>query len=148
MAMSWKAEVGINNVPAYQVSGRPFSSASVIYDQVAAREVKFPYVTRWIQVINKSTSVLRVGYSAAGVVGAKTSGHGNKYYFTVDASGSNGYGKSELYETKVSSLWLYGNVAAAGTCDVVAGLTTIARFRTSGSLGLNFSGSGPVAEGV
>ncbi len=148
MAMSWKVEVGINNVPAYQVSGRPFASASVIYDQVAARVVEFPYVTRWFQVINKSTSVLRIGFSAAGVVGAQTTGAGDKYYLTVDASGSNGYGKSTVYETKISNLWLYGNIATAGTCDVVAGLTTIPRQRTSGSLGPNFSGSGPVAVGV
>ena len=40
---------------------------------------------------------------------------------------------------KVSSLWLYG--ATAGTCDVVAGLTTVPPRRTSGSLGPNFSGS-------
>jgi len=101
--------------------------------------VEFPYVTRWFQVINKSTVPLRVGYSAAGVTSAG-------YYFTVDASGSNGYGKSTVYETKLTNLWLYGG--SAGTCDVVAGLTTIPRQRTSGSLGLNFSGSGPVAVGV
>jgi hypothetical protein len=145
MAMSWKAEVGINNVPAFQVSGRPFASASVDYD-TTARVVEFPYVTRWFQVINKSTVPLRVGYSAAGVTGAKTTGAGDAYYFTVDASGSNGYGKSTVYETKLTNLWLYGG--SAGTCDVVAGLTTIPRQRTSGSLGLNFSGSGPVAVGV
>ncbi len=138
MAMSWKAEVGINNVPAFQVSGRPFASASVDYD-TTARVVEFPYVTRWFQVINKSTVPLRVGYSAAGVTSAG-------YYFTVDASGSNGYGKSTVYETKLTNLWLYGG--SAGLCDVVAGLTTIPRQRTSGSLGLNFSGSGPVAVGV
>ena len=136
--MSWKAEVGINNVPAFQVSGRPFASASVDYD-TTARVVEFPYVTRWFQVINKSTVPLRVGYSAAGVTSAG-------YYFTVDASGSNGYGKSTVYETKLTNLWLYGG--SAGLCDVVAGLTTIPRQRTSGSLGLNFSGSGPVAVGV
>ena len=145
MAMSWKAEVGINNVPAFQVSGRPFASASIDYD-TTARVVEFPYVTRWFQVINKNDVPLRVGYSSAGVVGAKTSGHGDAYYFTVDASGSNGYGKSAVYETKLTNLWLYA--ASAGTCDVVAGLTTIPRQRTSGSLGLNFSGSGPVAVGV
>ena len=138
MAMSWKAEVGINHTPAYQVSGRPFASASVKYDN-SARVVEFPYVTRWIQVVNKSTKPLRVGYSAAGVVGAQTTGHGDAYYFTVDASGSNGYGKSETYEVKVASLYLYAG--AAGTCDVIAGLTTIPNRRTSGSLGLNFSGS-------
>ena len=135
---SWRADVGINHTPAYQVSGRPFASASVKYDNTA-RVVEFPYVTRWIQVINKSTKPLRVGYSAAGVVGAKSTGYGDADYLTVDASGSRGYGKSEVYEVKLTNLYLYA--AAAGTCDVVAGLTTIPRQRTSGTLGPNFSGS-------
>jgi hypothetical protein len=135
MAMSWKVEVGINNVPAYQVSGRPFASASIDLTG-SANVVDFPYVTRWFQVINRSSSPMRVGFSQLGVTG----GGGGNYYFTVDASGSNGYGKSEVYEMKVSSLYLYGS-ASPGVCDVVAGLTTIPRQRTSGSLGPNFSGS-------
>lgn len=140
MAMSWKVDVGINNVPAYQVSGRPFASASVITDGTP-RVVEFPYVTRWFQVINKSSKPMSVGFSNNGLRDTPGS-----YYFSVDASGSNGYGKSNVYEMKVSNLWVSSSVA--GTCDVVAGLTTIPRQRTSGSLGLNFSGSGPVAVGV
>lgn len=145
MAMTWTTEVGINNVPAFQVSGRPFASASVVYD-TTARVVDFPYVTRWFQVFNRGASDLRVGFSSAGVTAAKTTAPGDKYYLTVPPSSSAGFGKSDIYEMKISNVWLYG--LTAGTCDVVAGLTTIPRQRTSGSLGLNFSGSGPVAEGV
>jgi hypothetical protein len=134
MAISWKAEVGINHTPAYQVSGRPFASASVIYN-TTARVVYLPYVSRWFQVFNRGASDLRVGFSAFGVEG----GGGGNYYLTVPPSGSGGFGKSDIYEMKVSNIWLYG--ATAGTCDVVAGLTTIPRQRTSGSLGPNFSGS-------
>ena len=134
MAISWKAEVGINHTPAYQVSGRPFASASVIYN-TTARVVYLPYVSRWFQVFNRGASDLRVGFSAFGVEG----GGGGNYYLTVPPSGSGGFGKSDIYEMKVSNIWLY--CATAGTCDVVAGLTTIPRQRTSGSLGPNFSGS-------
>ena len=130
----WKMEVGINNVPAYQVSGRPFASASVNYD-TTARVVYLPYVSRWFQVFNRGASDLRVGFSAYGVAG----GGGGNYYLTVPPSGSGGFGKSDIYEMKVANVWLYG--ATAGTCDVVAGLTTIPRQRTSGTLGPNFSGS-------
>jgi hypothetical protein len=133
MAMSWKAEVGINHTPAYQVSGRPFASASVDYD-TTARVVYLPYVSRWFQVFNRGITDLRVGFSALGVAGTNYN-----YYLTVPPSGSGGFGKSDIYEMKVSNIWLYG--AQAGTCDVVAGLTTIPRQRTSGSLGPNFSGS-------
>ena len=144
MAMSWKAEVGINNVPAFQVSGRPFASASVIYD-TTARVVEFPYVTRWWQVVNRTGTLLRVGFSEAGVKALGTTPV-DAYYLTVPPSSSTGYDKTDIYEMKVSNLWVLGVVA--GSCDVVAGLTTIPRQRTSGSLGLNFSGSGPVAVGV
>ena len=130
---SWQAEVGLNHVPAYQTSGRPFASASVVYDD-APRVVHLPYVTRWWQIHNRGASDLRVGFSAHGLTGSS----GN-YYFIVPPSGSTGFGKSDIYEMKVSSLWLYG--ATAGTCDVVAGLTTIPTQRTSGSSGPNFSGS-------
>ena len=34
---SWQAEVGLNHVPAYQTSGRPFASASVVYDDALAQ---------------------------------------------------------------------------------------------------------------
>lgn len=135
MAMSWQAEVGINHTPAYQVSGRPFASASVKYDNAStAQVVSFPYVTRWWQIHNRGVSDLRVGFSALGVAGTNYN-----YYLTVPPSSSAGFGKSDMYEMKVSQLWLYG--ATAGTCDVVAGLTTVPPRRTSGSLGKNFSGS-------
>jgi len=138
---SWKAEVGINHVPAYQASGRPFASASVIYD-TTARVVPLPYVSRWFQIINRGESALRVGFSAHGVAGIAGTGGDENLYFQVEASGSTGYGKSEIYEMKVSEIWLYG--ATAGTCDVVSGLTTIPSQRTNTSDGTSWSGSAGV----
>ena len=138
---SWKTDVGINHVPAYQASGRPFASASVIYDTNPA-SVLLPYVSRWFQVINRGPSALRVGFSAHGVAGIAGPGGADNLYFQVNASGSAGYGKSELYEMKVSEIWLYG--ATAGTCDVVAGLTTIPSQRTNTSDGTSWSGSAGV----
>ena len=69
MAITWATDVGINHTPAYQVSGRPFATASVIYN-ANVTTVEFPYVTRWFQVINKGESTVRIGFSAAGVAGA------------------------------------------------------------------------------
>jgi hypothetical protein len=48
---SWKAEVGLNHVGAYQVSGQPYASGNL--DCGNAKQVEFPYVTRWLQVIKK-----------------------------------------------------------------------------------------------
>ena len=128
-------QVGINNVGSYQVSGRPFASGSV--EALSEVEVKFPYVTRWVQVINKAGTPLKVAFSHEGLNAAGTGSE--SFYYTVDASGSNGYGKSEVYEMKVSSLWFVKSGSADGSnvFNVVAGLTTIDPRRTD----KNFTGS-------
>lgn len=127
---SYQANVGLNHTPAYQVSGQPFATASV--DASTAVSITFPYVTRWFQVINTSATPLRVGFSQAGVEGTN--------YFSVDASGSSGNGKSEVYELKVSQVWLSGSA----TADVVAGLTSIPSSRTTTDSGPSWSGSSGV----
>ena len=47
---SYQASVGLNHAPAYQVSGQPFASGSI--NATTATKVSFPYVTRWIYVVN------------------------------------------------------------------------------------------------
>ena len=55
---SWQMEVGLNHVPAYQVSGQPFASGSINAIATAtATKISFPYVTRWIYVTNNSASL-------------------------------------------------------------------------------------------
>ncbi len=154
----WTAQVGINHAPAYQVSGRPYASGDV--DASDAVAVNFPYVTRWVKIINKNAFPMRVGFSEKGVSGSVSSDVDGptKAYFTIPASGSMGsgllgrYGESEVLEMKVSQIWLWpgaGKNASAGV-DVVAGLTTIPCNRTnmdpsSGSdVKVNWSGSNGV----
>ena len=58
---SWKMRVGINHVPAFQTSGRPFASGGI--DANADQQVvNFPYVTRWIQVVNDGSGSVKVGF--------------------------------------------------------------------------------------
>jgi len=129
--MRWPAEVGINHVGAYQVSGRPYASASI--NAVNAHIIEFPFVTRWVTLINKSGNTARVGFSELGVSGSN--------YFTLEASSSNtGYGTMPPMEMKISNLWLYSPVKVTDI-DVVAGLTSINRNKTSGSTGPSWSGS-------
>jgi len=130
----WTAEVGINHAPAYQVSGRPYANADI--DPKFATEVSFPYVTRWVKIINKTAFPMRVGFSENGVsgsVGSDVDGP-TKAYFTIDASGSTrGYGVSDRLEMKVSELWLWDGAGAdcSAGVDIVAGLTTIPSNRTN-----------------
>ena len=133
---SWEMEVGLNNVPSYQVSGRPFASGSINCNTGStnkpAQVVDFPYVTRWVTIINKDTVFpLKVGFSKAGV-------DGNHYFTIPKHAGSPGHvGHTAALELKVSEIWISGS----RDCDVVAGLTTIPSIRTSGSAGPSWSGS-------
>lgn len=120
----WKLKPGLNSVGSYQVSGIPYVTGSVRCK--AAKRVPFPSVTKWFQIINKSSVPVKVGFSRAGLNGTP-----NNFHFWVEASGSGagshsgpGYGKSEIYDLKVGELWLYtGN--ASQDVDVIAGLTSI-----------------------
>ena len=133
--ISWKAEVGVNHTPAYQVSGRPFATGSI--NATTATKVEFPFVTRWIYVVNNGTSDLSVGFSEAGVDGTN--------FFTIPASTTSaGDGlvvfraHHVCWQLKISEVWLSGS----GDVDVCAGLTSISTDKVSMGTGLpSWSGS-------
>jgi hypothetical protein len=132
-AISWKTGVGVNHVGAYQVSGAPFASGNIDASVTDGHEISFPYLTRWVQVVNKGTDDCRVGFSQNGVVAGTN-------YFTVakaDVDANGATGNSVRLELKVASIHLSGSNAI----DVVAGLTNIDGVRVSGSTGPNWSGS-------
>ena len=61
-------------VPSYQVSGKPFvtsSAASEVSSDVI--EVKFPTVTRWLQIRNTGSDKMIFGFSENGVDATETS---------------------------------------------------------------------------
>ena len=126
---SYQAQVGINHVPAYQVSGRPFATGSIDASGGAVK-IEFPYVTRWIYVVNHENAHCRVGYSQNGVLGSN--------YLRIGPQTGNENTQSTIrLEVKVSEVWLSGSSGV----DVMAGLTTIPVSRVSGAIGPSFSGS-------
>ncbi len=131
---SYKADVGLNHVPAYQASGRPWASGSIDAASGYVR-LEFPYVTRWVYVTNHGTGSVKVGFSERGTAGAN--------YFRVHGvtAAGNSAPQSVRLELKVSEIWLHGN---SDEVDVVAGLTTVPAVRTSGSTGPSWSGSAGV----
>tara|TARA_Y100000591_G_scaffold281114_1_gene260717 strand:+ start:140 stop:541 length:402 start_codon:yes stop_codon:yes gene_type:complete len=128
---SFKHEAGLNHVGAYQVSGTPFASGSI--DASSAVKITFPYVTRWVQIVNNDTSnAVKVGFSSIGVQGTN--------YFTIGKGATSVPTSSERLEVKVTELWLYG----ADDVDVVAGLTSINGRMTTTDSGTSWSGSSGV----
>ena len=123
---SWKMEVGLNHAPAYEVSGRPYASGAINAVEVQC-VINFPYVTRWIEVVNDSSASLKVGW------GPNAFAVDNNNYFTIPTGSTSG-----RLELKVNRLYLSGGIHPPGTgmaaaevtmnggTSVVAGLTSIA----------------------
>ena len=133
---SWQTEVGLNYAPAYQPSGKPFCSGAINCSTGStnkpAQVVEFPYVTRWISIINKDdNNYLRVGFSQHGV-------NTNNYFTIPKLDGSPGQlGHTAPLPLKVSEIWISGST----NVDIVAGLTTVPARRTLTATGSSWSGS-------
>ena len=135
--MSKQWNVGVNHMPAYQISGVPFVTSSAA-DEVPQEDelsdpgnktlkITFPYVTKFFQIQNKSASnrVLQVGFSAEGANGniEKTGGVGaadqGPRFFTVGANET-----SSIYNLRTKELF-FSCQGGAGAVTVIAGLTMI-----------------------
>jgi hypothetical protein len=134
-------QAGLSSVGSYQMSGIPFATASLTVPIASATplKVQFPYVTKFVTIINTgsvTTPSIRVGFSALG-----TSGSGTNYF-------SLAYGESYTGEWRIEDLFLISNAALQSSASVVAGLTPIPRgipsLLTNSSLGNNWSGSSGV----
>ncbi len=132
---SYQANVGLNHVPAYQVSGQPFASGSIDGTTGTAVRIQFPYVTRWVQITNHDGSnELTASFSQAGLSG------GNHFKIHEAESSGKASGYSPVLELKVSEMWFTGSA----DFDVVAGLTSIPASRTTTADGTSWSGSAGV----
>ena len=115
MSLNW-ANNNHNYVPAYQMSGIPFQTGSAATNSLttAAVEVKFPYVTRWVQVRNTGNNILRFGFTRHGVDGV--SGR----HFLIVAPNA----KTPVFEVKCTSVFVRSHTNTTGF-DVMAGYTSI-----------------------
>ena len=121
---------GLNNVGSYQVSGIPYASGSIATGRNGSPcLLEFPYVTRWVMIVNNDSTDLKVGFSQHGL------DTGNNY-FTVPAT----VDVTPRLELKVTELYFTGS----GNFDVVCGLTNLPISRVnniSPVAGTNWSGS-------
>ena len=119
---------GVGSVGQYQMSGQPYVSRS----ETALADIEefvFPYVTKFVTVINTMTGAnapIHVGFSANGVDDAN--------YFVLDN------GEAYTGEWRLKSIFIANPTAVTSSYTVVAGLTGI-QSMLSGTEGPNFSGS-------
>ncbi len=105
--------VGLRNVGSYQVSGAPFVSGGINTAITDGVRVAFPYVTRWVKIINETQGLgTHVGFSQRSVVGS-----GKREFFIVQ--GDRG---TEPLELKLTEIWFSGSCTSV---TVLAGLTNI-----------------------
>ena len=121
---------GVGSVGQYQMSAKPFLSASIVVSNTAVTEIKFPAVTSFLTIQNThsgSNVPLLVGFSESGVTGD------DGYKLVLDN------GKSYTGDFRVRYVYLAGEGAPC-TGSIIAGLTGIeSELRTDD--GPNYSGS-------
>jgi len=100
---------GIGKTAAYQVSGRPYILRGSTTGGGAVDKVSFDTVTRFIQI--SASAPIDVGFSELGVTTS------NNYFVQ-------GRGLSDIYEWRVSSLFLT-TAGAAANYEIRAGATSI-----------------------
>ena len=118
-------------VPAYQASGKPY--AQTLSATTTAQEVRFPSVTRWIQVANLGATGKDVylGFSEHAVDGTETD-----WWYQLEPTVDNVPSTGRL-ELKCKSLWIKSS-SGTQTVSIIAGLTDVADLNTSlsGSVGV------------
>lgn len=114
---------GLNNVGSYQVSGIPYAETP------SATSISFPYVTRWVNIINSGGSDVNVAFSVNGLSGDEK--------FVV-----RGGSESGPLELKITQL----HFSSITNISVVAGLTNlpVSRVDNISPSGSNWSGSAGV----
>jgi len=125
---------GLGSVGSYQMSGIPYVTASltVAASNAAPTAVQFPFVAKFVTIINTGSAAtpnLKVGFSSNGV------NTGNNF-FTLT------YGQSYTGDWRVEDLYLQSATTSPTSASIIAGLTPIPRGIPSFvSTGNNWSGS-------
>jgi len=140
---------GLGNAASYQVSGKPFATASISPINGVV-EITFPAVTGWVMVKNGGTGDVKVGFSSAGILVSNN-------FITVDGySAGAGTGSLGPMDLKLTRLYLSGSRNDSKSIHVVAGLTgiplgnldtvsgSVVQLGGNGIQGVNWSGSAGV----
>ena len=135
--MQWP-NPGLGSVGSYQMSGIPYASSSITVpvNSSTPLKIQFPYVTKFVTVVNENTGTnvaMRIGFSVLGISGSGTN------YFLLDN------GESYTGEWRLEDIFLISNSTSQTSASVIAGLTPIPRGvpAITGS-GNNWSGSSGV----
>ena len=100
---------GLFDVASYQISAYPYVTASSLNGPGVVQQVSFPSVTRFFDIVNRTSSTLKVAFDPQGFVSSN--------YFTL------GLNESFSGEFRVSNIFLSATLTTS--FEVIAGLTGI-----------------------
>jgi hypothetical protein len=124
---------GLGNSASYQVSSIPYLLKGSQITNNTIVEIAFPNVTNFIEIFTAAGSGdLRIGFSSLGI--RKSPSPAGTNYILHSA------GTSEIYDWRVTSLFLLRESSGIVNYEIRAGLTTIA----GSELSNNWSGSAGV----
>ena len=143
MSFKWPTN-GPNHVPAYQLSGIPYVTSSVVTEVPAAAntkapiEVTFPLVTKFFKIRNTGANDLRVAFTLSGSYAPGETDMGNKTvpayhsrnYFIIPSgsvgnTGTNSGGSTQTFDIRCKKLFFLADNTGTTGFSLCAGLTTI-----------------------
>ena len=133
--MQWP-NPGLGSVGSYQMSGIPYVTASLTVpaNNTSALKVQFPYVTKFVTIVNTGSATtpnLKVGFSQNGIAASN--------FLSL------AYGESYTGEWRLEDVFLISSTAVQTSASIIAGLTPIPRGVPSFvATGNNWSGSAGV----
>jgi|ETNvirenome_6_85_1030632.scaffolds.fasta_scaffold02305_2 hypothetical protein len=126
---------GLHRESPYIVSGKPWCQSDIDCKPGPVR-IKFPKVTRWVEIFNQdegNTDVLKVAFSEHGLPSL-----GGTNFFKLEDRSPSVPGSSRIHlELKLTEIWIEGS----DNVEVIAGLTSIDVNEIDHDGVINWSGS-------
>ena len=110
------------NVAEYQASGIPFAKKITLTQNVRT-QLKFPYVTQWVEVIIENDHAVEVAFAEKGLSTATASTNNHVLIDGGSVSGQRSFGG--IWRLKCNQLWFLTGESGGANIYVIAGLTNV-----------------------
>ena len=130
---------GLGSVGQYQMSGKPWATASFAVPGAGAAplEISFPTVTSWLWIKNLDSNIpVRLGFSALGTTGTLGVAGGTNHFVYIAPEA-----EASTFQIRCRSIFLLSDTVSENTSVcIMAGLTAINNNLVD-TAGPNYSGS-------
>jgi len=110
------------NAAEYQVSGIPFAKKIALVKD-ARTQLKFPYVTQWVEVIIEADHAVEIAFAEKGLSTATATTSNHVLVDGGSVSGQRSFGG--IWRLKCNQLWFLCGETGGANIYVIAGLTNV-----------------------